>query len=85
MLSRTELHRTVLDKTGLAGAFDVTLRWEINPSSPLYDGIGGTPTTEPGSGPSLFTAIEEQLGLKLQSGRGPSEVLVIDRVEKPEQ
>jgi len=85
MLSRTEVHRTVLDKTGLVGAFDVTLHWEIDPSSPLYDGIGGTPTSEPGTGPSLFTAIEEQLGLKLQSGRGPDEVLVIDRVERPQQ
>jgi uncharacterized protein (TIGR03435 family) len=85
-LSRTELKRTVADKTGLAEAFDVTLHWETDPSSPLYDGIGGAPTSEPSStGPSLFTAIEEQLGLKLQTSRGPDEVLVIDRVEKPTQ
>ncbi len=85
MLSRTELKRTVVDKTGVVGAFDITLHWEIDPSSPLYDGIGGAPTSEPGAGPSLFSAIEEQLGLKLQAGRGPDEVLVIDRVEKPQQ
>jgi uncharacterized protein (TIGR03435 family) len=85
MLSRTQLHRTVVDKTGLTGAFDITLHWEIDPSSPLYDGIGGAPaqTSEPGGGPSIFTAIEEQLGLKLQSARGPDEVLVIDHAEKP--
>ncbi len=40
-LSRTELKRTVVDKTGLTGAFDVTLHWETDPSSPLYDGFGG--------------------------------------------
>jgi len=85
MLSRTELHRSVVDKTDLVGAFDVTLHWEIDPSDPLYDGIGGTPTSEPGTGPSLFTAIELQLGLKLQSDHGPDEVLVIDHVEKPQQ
>jgi Protein of unknown function (DUF3738) len=84
-LSRTELNRTVVDKTGVAGAFDVTLHWETNRSDPLYDGIGGAPSSEPGEGPSLFTAIEEQLGLKLQASRGPDEVLVIDQVEKPGQ
>jgi uncharacterized protein (TIGR03435 family) len=84
-LSRTELHRTVVDKTDLAGAFDVTLHWEIDPSDPLFDGIGGAPASEPGAGLSLFTAVEQQLGLKLQSDRGPDDVLVIDRVEKPQQ
>jgi uncharacterized protein (TIGR03435 family) len=84
-LSRTELKRTVVDKTGLAGVFDVTLNWETYPSNPLFDGLGGPPASEPGAGPSLFTAIEEQLGLRLQSGRGPDEVLVIDRMEKPRQ
>jgi uncharacterized protein (TIGR03435 family) len=85
MLSRTELHRTVVDKTDLSGALDVSLRWEIDPSNPLYDGIGGATTSEPGTGLSLFTAIKQQLGLKLQSDRGPDEVLVIDHVEKPQQ
>jgi uncharacterized protein (TIGR03435 family) len=49
------------------------------------DGIGGAPSSEPGEGSSLFTAIEEQLGLKLQASRGPDEVLVIDQAEKPGQ
>jgi uncharacterized protein (TIGR03435 family) len=84
-LSRTELNRTVVDKTGLAGAFDVTLKWVTDPSSPLYDGLGGPPTSEPGAGPSLFTALQEQLGLRVEAARGPVEVLVIDQVEKPTQ
>ena len=84
-LSRTELNRNVMDKTGLAGAFDMTLSWVTDPSDPLYDGLGGPPTSEPGAGPSLFTALQEQLGLKVEAGRGPVEVLVIDRVERPTQ
>jgi uncharacterized protein (TIGR03435 family) len=81
-LSRTELNRTVVDKTGLAGAFDVNLSWLNDPSSPSYDGLGGAPTSEPGAGPSLFTALQEQLGLRVQAARGPVEVLVIDKMEK---
>jgi uncharacterized protein (TIGR03435 family) len=73
-LSRGEL-RTVLDKTGLAGTFDVNLHWSVDPAA----------STEPApaTGPSLFAAIQEQLGLKLESSKGPVEVLVIDHVEKP--
>jgi uncharacterized protein (TIGR03435 family) len=84
-LSRTELNRTVVNKTGLNGAFDVTLNWVADPSSPSYDGFGGPPTSEPTAGPSLFTALQEQAGLRVQAGRGPVEVLVIDQVEKPVQ
>jgi uncharacterized protein (TIGR03435 family) len=66
----SQLHRIVLDRTGLAGGFDVDLRW--------------TPEQAAGtSGPSLFTAVQEQLGLKLESTRGPVDVVVIDRVEQP--
>jgi len=84
-LSRTELNRTVLNKTGLNGAFDVNLKWTADPSSPSYDGFGGPPTSGPAGGPSIFTALQEQLGLRVQAGRGPVEVLVIDQVAKPEQ
>jgi len=72
------LRRTVIDKTGFVGNFDVTLRW-----SPA-DSVTRTATTPPAdSGPSIFTAIEEQLGLKLESAKGPVEVLVIDSVQRP--
>jgi uncharacterized protein (TIGR03435 family) len=62
------LNRKVLDNTGLAGLFDVDLKWTPDQAPP--DG-----------GPSIFTAIEEQLGLKLESGKAPIDVLVIDRID----
>jgi uncharacterized protein (TIGR03435 family) len=69
------LDRTVIDKTGLAGTFDVHLEWAGNPAAV-------TPSTD-ASGPSLPIAIQEQLGLKLESAKGPVEFLVIDHAEKP--
>jgi uncharacterized protein (TIGR03435 family) len=63
--------RPVIDKTGLEGFYDLTLEW--------------TPDNGPaGSGPSIFTALEEQAGLRLEPRKSPVEFLVIDRVEKPE-
>ncbi len=83
------LGRTVVDKTGLTGNYDFTLQWATDESglqSPGSTGIpAGTPpmsATDP-SGPTLFAAIQEQLGLKLESGKGPVEVIVIDHVERP--
>jgi uncharacterized protein (TIGR03435 family) len=64
------LGRAVVDRTGLSGSFDLELQW-----SP--DQTADTP------GPSLFTAIQEQLGLKLESQRAPVEVLVIDSISQP--
>lgn len=69
-LSR-ELGRTVLDKTGLSGKYDYMLQWA--PDNGQSDS----------NGPSLTTAIQEQLGLKLESGKGPVETLVIDHIERP--
>ena len=63
----------VIDKTGLSGQFDFTLEWTLG-------GINAPPDA---TGPSIFTAVEEQLGLKLTSGKGPVEVIVIDHVERP--
>jgi uncharacterized protein (TIGR03435 family) len=73
---QTRAGRIIVDKTGLTGAYDIDLETEM-PSMP------GQPTTPPREGLSLFTALQEQLGLKLESERGPVEVLVIDHVEKP--
>jgi uncharacterized protein (TIGR03435 family) len=77
------LDRIVIDKTNLPGRFDIRLRWTPdvgeNPLSPT-----GVPLpAEPGDAPSIFVAIEEQLGLKLEAAKGPVEFLVIDHVEKP--
>ncbi|HEY1947386.1 MAG TPA: TIGR03435 family protein [Bryobacteraceae bacterium] len=71
-----ELGRVIIDKTGIDGRYDVTLKW--TPESDATEG-----STPPDSGPSIFTAIQEQLGLKLESTKGPVQVLIIDHVEMP--
>jgi uncharacterized protein (TIGR03435 family) len=79
------LHQPVLDATRVAGKFDLKLEWmpdEMQAKSPGADQRSGT-VPEPGSGPSIFAALQEQLGLKLESSRVPSDVLVIDSAEKP--
>jgi len=65
--------RVVIDKTGLAGNYDVTLRYVDRQSA----------NASPDSPPELFTALQEQLGLKLEPARAPLKVLVIDRIEPP--
>ena len=67
--------RPVVDMTGLNGQFDFTLEWTP----------GGIDAPADATGPSIFTAVEEQLGLKLTSGKGPVEAIVIDHVERPSQ
>ena len=67
------LHRTVIDKTGLTGNYDLALKWSPDDS----------PSEETDSDPSIFTAVQEQLGLKLQPAKGPVDTLVIDHVEMP--
>ena len=68
------LRRTVVDKTGLSGNFDITLKWTPD------DQQG-----KPDAGPTLFTALAEQLGLKLDVAKGPVNTLVVDHVEKPSE
>ena len=84
-LSKGELGRTVIDKTGLIGNFDILMHWtfEIPAQVPVTDGAP-TPPAE-AAGPSIFTAIQEQLGLKLESGKGPVKVMVIDHVQRPSE
>jgi uncharacterized protein (TIGR03435 family) len=71
--------RVVIDKTGLTGTYDIELETEIQSVPGVPDDAFGKPR----EGLSLSTALPEQLGLKLESERGPVEVLVIDRVEPP--
>jgi uncharacterized protein (TIGR03435 family) len=84
-----QLQRTVIDKTGLTGNYDFGLQWTEENSDPMFKGPdGGPPRTEPApdaSGPSIFTALQEQLGLKLQSTKGPVETLVVDSVAMPSE
>ena len=80
------LDRPVVDKTGLSGRFDFTLRW--TPDDSQFRGMGvrvPAPVDDPNAPPGLFTAIQEQLGLKLESTNAPVEVLVITRVERPSE
>jgi uncharacterized protein (TIGR03435 family) len=70
--------RPVLDRTGLSGAFDFDLQWTSGPVAPAP---GASPS--PDDGPSIFVALQEQLGLRLESGRAPIEVVVIDAIQRP--
>ena len=73
------LGRIVVDKTGLDGRYELSLKWTPD------DAPGGTGTAPADTGPSIFTAIQEQLGLKLESQKGPVQILVIDRIETPSE
>jgi uncharacterized protein (TIGR03435 family) len=70
------LDRKVIDKTGLSGIFDIDLQWNEDDDGP---------TASDSDHPSIFTAFQEQLGLKLESQKGPVEILVIVRAEKPSE
>jgi uncharacterized protein (TIGR03435 family) len=76
-------NRPVIDKTGLTGTFDVHLRWARDPEPPAAGVAAPALSGDPGA-PSIFDAVEEQLGLKLEPGRGPVEYVVVDHVEKPD-
>jgi uncharacterized protein (TIGR03435 family) len=78
-LSR-QLGRTVIDKTGLLRKYDFTLRWEPDSGPAGSD----TPLLSDSPGPSIFTAVQDDLGLKLQPTKGPVKFIVIDRLEKPD-
>jgi len=77
--------RFVVDKTGLSGSYDFTLTWTPDQMPGAGQRPPGAPEPPPidPNGASLFTAVQEQLGLKLDSQRGPVAMLVIDRAERP--
>lgn len=75
------LERFVIDQTGLTDSFDFNLGWTTD-RLPTTAPPPGIPPVDP-NGPSLVTALQEQLGLKVQAAKGPIEVLVIDSVEHP--
>jgi uncharacterized protein (TIGR03435 family) len=74
------LGRPVVDKTGLTGEYDCKVEWTAYDSAPPT--TSGSGQNDPPS--SIFTAMEEQLGLKLTPGKGPVAVIVIDRLERPD-
>ena len=92
MMLSHQLGRTVLDQTGLKGKYDFALKWTPDQSS--AGDVHGADGVKPGaesapppdsSGPSIFTAIQEQLGLKLESTKGPVESIVIEHIERPSE
>lgn len=73
--------RDVIDETGIAGRYDLKLQWTPD----VFADPAANPSPSPDSGPSIFTALEEQLGLKLKPANGPVRVLVIDHIEMPSE
>jgi bla regulator protein BlaR1 len=93
VLSR-QIGHIVVDKTGLTGNYDFTLKWTPDEGPGMMPGgAGGGGDGRPrdaapppdASGPTIFTALQEQLGLKLESQKGPVDSLVIDHVERPSE
>jgi len=79
LLQRSPLDRPVADRTGLTGRYDFDL--DFSPDESLWGGL--LPRPENPDKPALLQAMQEQLGLKLESTRGPVDTIVIDRVEQP--
>jgi uncharacterized protein (TIGR03435 family) len=78
------MDRIIVNKTGLKGNYNIDLRWTPDRGVPTPPDAGGSaPATLGQDAPTIFTALREQLGLKLDSARGPVEVVVIDSVEIP--
>jgi uncharacterized protein (TIGR03435 family) len=73
-----QLDHALIDKTNLKGSYDIKLQWNTELRA------GAEPTSS-SDRPSIFTALQEQLGLKLESSKGPVEVLVIDSVQRPSE
>jgi uncharacterized protein (TIGR03435 family) len=83
---RMVVGRPVIDKSGITGRFNI--RVEFSREGTELAGIalkGPSPASDPTGPPSIFTALQEQLGLKLESGRGPVDTLVIDHIERPSE
>jgi uncharacterized protein (TIGR03435 family) len=84
------LGRPVVDHTGLSEHYDFKLEWTPEQNQPVLqstDSATAIPSASgpDSSGPSIFTALQEQLGLKLESERGPVEIIVIDRANRPSE
>ncbi len=74
--------RTIVNRTGLKGQYDFTLKWTSQQTASAPAANADSTATE-SDAPSIFTALEEQLGLKLVPAKGMVEVVVIDSIERP--
>jgi uncharacterized protein (TIGR03435 family) len=86
-LTWNALDRPAIDKTGIAGKFNFHLEFAPDEAAPNLRSAGVDPAAAPldTAGPSVFTALQQQLGLKLERATGPIEFLIIDHVEKPSE
>jgi uncharacterized protein (TIGR03435 family) len=77
--------RSVIDKTGLSGSYDFNLKYTPEGNMPMPKGPDGAeaPSSSDAERPSIFVAVQEQLGLKLESQKGPVDLYIIERLEKP--
>jgi uncharacterized protein (TIGR03435 family) len=75
-LANYGVNRFVINRTGLEGGFDIQLRF-------VAEGFGVAPANRPDDPPSIFTALQEQLGLKLEPTQGPVPFVVIDSIQSP--
>ena len=85
MMQARVLDRPVINQTNLEGRYDFTLQW--TPDETQFGGQGARAQAQQAEGtqqnPDLFTAMQQQLGLKLEATKAPADVFVIDHVEKP--
>ncbi len=83
------MDKPVVDQTGLTDRYDFQLKWTPDDSQfAQFRGTGAKvppPSDDPNAPPSLYTAIQEQLGLKMGPAKAPDDVIVIDHVEKPSE
>ena len=81
----TIVDKPVIDRTALTGSYNIHLQWTPEDANPTAPGDPTQPTTLPDTGPTIFTALREQLGLELKPAKGPVTVLVIDTVDHPSE
>ena len=85
-LLRVVVGRPVIDKTGITGRYDIRVKFSREGTElAAIHLIGPSPASDPTGPPSIFVALEEQLGLRLDSAKGPVEMLVIDHIERPSE
>jgi uncharacterized protein (TIGR03435 family) len=78
-----QVGRIVVDRTGIQGSFDYQLQWAPDPAN--APNINGAKMEANPDGASIFTAVQEQLGLKLESSKGPVQIIVVDSAEKAKE
>jgi len=79
------MDRPVVDQTGIEGRYDFTLDWTPDEFQFSTQGVKAPPAPDNAPHPDLYTAIQQQMGLKLEAVKAPADVMVVDRLEKPSE